>query len=134
MNTVRNILTCSGVGLLLSVRLALAHHSTVAEYDEKNLVTVTGTVSKVAWANPHVRLYIVVTDDKGGQQMWDFELQSTNSLIRRGWSRSSVKVGDVITVAQAARARNGSNRGNARGNVSMADGRKLFTDADDRDE
>lgn len=132
MKAVRKILVGSGIGMLLSAPLAIAHHSTVAEYDNKNLSTVTGTVSKIAWANPHVRLYVDVVEN-GEKKTWDFELSSTNSLLRRGWNRNSVKVGDTITVSDFYKARNGAPRGNARGKISK-DGKPLFTDGDGGDE
>jgi hypothetical protein len=134
MNTLRNGCIFTGLSLLMTVTPAVAHHSAVAEYDSKNVVTITGKVSRVAWANPHVRVYVLAKDSKGVEQTWDFELQSVNSLTRRGWSRNSLKPGDVVTI-EAARARDGATRGNARGAVALADGRKLFSgDSVNRDE
>ena len=75
----------------------LAHHSFAAEYDSNKPVSLSGTVTKVEWANPHVRFYIDVT--KGGTATnWEFELGSPNGLMRKGWTRNSLKPGDKITV------------------------------------
>jgi hypothetical protein len=104
---------------------ALAHHSWQAEYDPKKVVTLKGVVSKIEWTNPHVRIYVDVKDDKGGVVNWDLELQSVNTLTRAGWDRNVLKVGDGLTV-DAWVARDGSKRGNARENITLADGRKIF--------
>jgi hypothetical protein len=102
-----------------------AHHSFAAEYDEKKVITLKGVVTQVAWTNPHVRFYVDVKDDKGKVVNWDLELQSVNTLTRAGWDRHALKVGDQVTVT-AYLAKDGSNRANARGNVTLGDGRKIF--------
>ena len=68
---------------------ALAHHSFAAEFDRSKPVTLTGTVTKVEWANPHARFYIDVKDETGKVNNWDFELASPNGLMRRDWTRFS---------------------------------------------
>ena len=104
---------------------ARAHHAFSAEYDINQVLEVTGTVTLVEWTNPHVRFYVDVTDENGEVINWDFELQSVNTLTRAGWSRHALQAGDVVTVV-AYKARNGSNRANARGSVVKADGTLLF--------
>lgn len=103
---------------------ALAHHSFAAEYDVKQPITMTGTVTKVEWLNPHARFYIDVKDKGGKVINWEFELGSPNSLMRKGWTRNSLKPGDVVTV-DGFRAKDGSSLGNAR-TINLADGRKVF--------
>jgi hypothetical protein len=112
-------------GVVLLAAPVLAHHSWQAEYDPKKVVTLKGVVSKIEWTNPHVRIYVDVKDDKGGVVNWDLELQSVNTLTRAGWDRNVLKVGDGLTV-DAWVARDGSKRGNARENITLADGRKIF--------
>jgi hypothetical protein len=102
----------------------LAHHSFAAEFDRAKPVTLTGTVTKVEWANPHARFYIDVKDDKGKVNNWDMELASPNGLMRRGWTRNSLKVGDVVTVTGWA-AKNAPYVGNTSA-VTLADGKKVF--------
>jgi hypothetical protein len=103
---------------------ASAHHSFAAEFDRAMPITVTGTVTKVEWANPHARFYIDAKDEGGKTVNWDFELASPNGLMRRGWNRNSMKLGDVVTVT-GHRAKNNPLVGNA-SSVTLADGKKLF--------
>ena len=102
----------------------LAHHSFAAEYDANKPVTLKGTVSKVEWTNPHARFYVDVKDDKGAVTTWNFELASPNVLRRNGWTRTSLNVGDEVTV-EGAMAKDGSKMANARA-VKLADGRRVF--------
>jgi hypothetical protein len=101
-----------------------AHHSFSAEYDRDKPIELTGTVTKVEWTNPHARIYIDVEDADGNVVNWDFELGPPNGLMRQGWTRNSLKAGDVITVL-GSRARDGSTNSNAR-SVQTADGTRLF--------
>ena len=112
------------VVIMLGVIEARAHHSFAAEYDSKKPVTLTGAVTKVEWLNPHVRFYADVKDPSGKVANWEFELGSGTSLIRRGWTRTSLKPADAIIV-DGFLARDGSRLVNAV-TVSMSDGRKLF--------
>ena len=102
-----------------------AHHSFAAEYDEKQIIELKGTVTRFDWLNPHVRFYVDVKDASGKVTNWDLELMSPNTLTRAGWDRHALKVGDQVTVT-AYKAKDGTNRANARGNVTLADGRKIF--------
>jgi hypothetical protein len=121
-----------GVGLLVSALPAFAHHSFAAEYDASKPVNLKGVVTKVEWTNPHARFYVDVKDESGKVTNWNFELASPNVLTRNGWTRHSLKEGDVIEV-QGAMAKDGSNLANAR-TVTLADGKKVFagsaTDSD----
>jgi len=106
---------------------ASAHHSFAAEYDAKKPIELTGTVTKVEWMNPHARFYLNVKDDKGAVTNWEFELGSPNGLMRQGWTRNSMKEGDVISV-QGSLAKDGSNLANAK-TVKLSDGKRLFAGA-----
>jgi hypothetical protein len=121
--------------LLISLLVAaplIAHHAFGAEYDANKTIVLKGTVTKLDWMNPHVRFFVAVKDDKGNVTTWDLELQSPNTLTRQGWSRHTLKVGDEITVS-AYLAKDGSKRANARGSVTLPDGKKIFagSSADD---
>ena len=101
-----------------------AHHSFAAEFDANKKVSVIGTVTRIEWTNPHARFYVDVKDESGKVVNWDFELASPNGLMRRGWTRSSLKAGDVVTVV-AYGAKNAPYVANA-STITMSDGRKMF--------
>jgi hypothetical protein len=97
----------ASAGLLLAAPV-FAHHSFKAEYDETHQVTLTGTITKVLWKNPHVLLFIDVKDDAAKPMNWELELASPNGLLSQGWKVDSLKPGDQVT-ASGFRARDGSN-------------------------
>ena len=104
---------------------ALAHHSFAAEFDSKQPIKLTGTVTKLEWTNPHAWFYLDVKDDSGKVTNWGLEMGSPNGLLRAGWTRNSMKVGDVVTV-DGFKARSGNPIGNATSVVLTGTGQKLF--------
>jgi hypothetical protein len=112
-------------GFLLGSASLAAHHSFAAEYDGNQPVTVTGTVVRIDWQNPHIYVYVDVKGAGGAGDQWKFEGYPPNMLVRQGWKRDgTLKVGDTITVS-GWRARLDPHQGAAR-EVSFADGRKLM--------
>jgi len=112
-------------GLALCTVPMLAHHSFSAEYDGTKTVELKGTVTKVEWMNPHARFYVDVKDEASPKAVnWEFELGSPNGLMRSGWTRNSLKEGDVVQVS-GSRAKDGSNLVNAR-SVKLANGKTVF--------
>ena len=89
------------VGLCLALAPAAWAHHSQSEYDLRSKVEVEGTVTKVDWRSPHAWIYVDVTDDKGRRVNWSFELPSPVTLMRRGWTRDSLKPGDRVKVTGA---------------------------------
>jgi len=118
------------MGLVFAIA-ASAHHSVQSQFDIHKTVTVSGTVSKIEWINPHSYLTLNVKDANGNTQKWAFELGGAGALRRAGMSRADrggLKPGDEVT-ATALAARDGSNSGFLQ-ELKIADGRsfKFTTD------
>ena len=109
--------------LVVAVVPVIAHHSFGAEFDSELPFEFTGVVTKIEWLNPHVYFYMDVTEGADVTN-WAMEMGSPNGLMRRGWTRNSLKIGDVVSTA-GSKARDGSEKGNAR-SVTLASGRQLF--------
>jgi hypothetical protein len=101
-----------------------AHHSFAAEFDANKTINLTGSLTKLDWINPHARLYIDVKGTDGKIVNWEIELGPPAILLRNGWTKNSVKAGDMLTVSGSL-AKDGTNLANAR-SVTLADGTKVF--------
>ena len=132
MKTKQYSILAIAAGFLMGAIPLLAHHSFEAEYDKAKPVKLTGTVTKLEWMNPHARFYVDVKDDKGATTNWEFELGSPNGLMRSGWTRNSLKQGDVITVAGSL-AKDGSHLANAQ-SVTMENGKKVLSGVSSADD
>jgi hypothetical protein len=101
----------AAAALLLTTMRGSAHHAFTAEYDENKRVTVSGTVTKFEWINPHTWLHVDRKDESGKVTSWSFEMGSPNGVVRGGWRRTELKEGDQVTPTPA---------------LTMPEGRKLF--------
>jgi hypothetical protein len=115
------------LGSALAASPAGAHHAFVAQYDATSQAKIEGVIVKIEWMNPHAYFFVDVTDEKTGKPVtWACEMGSPTVLVRRGWTRNSLQIGEVVTV-DGARARDGSNSMNAESVVLTSTGKKLFT-------
>lgn len=111
--------------LCLVTAPAAAHHNFRSEFDINSPFTVTGTVTRVEWTNPHTWFYLDVTDGKGGVVNWAMEMGSPNALMRAGWKRTSMNAGDAVSV-DGYKSWDRKNTGNARSVTLTKTGQKLF--------
>src|SRR5215831_10028686 len=96
--------------LIAAFSIPVAAHHSFAAFDVTTQKTITGTVKEVQWTNPHIWLWVDVPNDKGGADTYGFEGMSPNFLARRGWTRTTLKTGDKITVSYRP-MKDGSNGG-----------------------
>ena len=101
-----------------------AHHSFAAEYDSKKPVKLTGAVTKIDWSNPHVYFFIDVEDESGHVANWAFEMGAPGALKNTGWTRTSMKIGDLVTV-EGTQAKDGGTHANARAVTLSTTGKRL---------
>ena len=130
-------LVAAAVLLLWAARPAIGHHAFGSEFDPNRPVLLKGKIVKIEWVNPHAWIHMEVTGANGAKEVWMVEGGSPNSLLRRGVTRDSLKVGTEIIV-DGYQARDYTvKRANGR-NITYPDGRKLFLassapDAEDKD-
>jgi uncharacterized protein DUF6152 len=113
-----------GFGFLVAAAPVLAHHSFASEFDTAQPITLKGKVTRIAWTNPHVWIYLNVPDESGKLVNWGFEMGAPHQVQSRGWTREMLKPGDELVVV-GSRARDGSNRMNARNVTWAATGKTL---------
>ena len=98
MDKLRNEIRLVIFALILGAIPALAHHGTAASYDQKKVVTLTGTVSEFLWRNPHCALFIDVKDASGKVVNYSIEMFSPNLMVGRGYTKTVLKRGDEVTI------------------------------------
>ena len=113
--------TCAIAGLMAATS-ALAHHSNSA-FDGDKVVVLTGTITEWKWTNPHVWIFLSVNDSNGGKVQWEIEGRTPGQLVRAGWSKTTLTVGETVTV-DFSPARDGSHTGLTT-RVTLADGTVL---------
>ena len=119
------LVAAAAISLLTTAPVG-AHHSFAAEFDASKPFKLSGVVTKVEWQNPHTIFYLDIIDEQTKKVTnWSFEMGSPNGLMRNGWTRNTLKVGDVVTV-EGSLARDGSPYGNAQAVVLASTGKRLF--------
>ena len=113
-----------GAGALATAVPVSAHHAFAAEFDANKRLQLEGTVTKMEWINPHAWMHIDVKKPDGTSEEWMIEGGTPNTLLRRGITRDSLKVGTIVKV-DGYQAKDGSKRANGR-DLTLQNGQKLF--------
>ena len=112
------------IAVLMTVPVAVAHHAFAAEFDSTRPVKLRGTITRMEWINPHAWMHLEVVDGDGNVESWMIEAGPPGALVRRGWSKDSVRPGTEVLV-EGYQATDGALRANGR-DVTFPDGRRLF--------
>ena len=94
----RFILVAAAAFLLAVVEPADGHHSFAAEFTADETAIISGVVAEVWFKNPHVRYFIDVTNSEGEVERWDTRGSSPSLLVRKGWTKNTISVGDIVTI------------------------------------
>ena len=122
MKTRTYALIALSIGTLTMGSQVWAHHGNAA-YDERNPLTLKGTVARFVWANPHTLIFLDAKDGKGNLVHWSVETLSPGKLARAGWTENAVKAGDQVTLIFSP-AKDGSPKGFLQ-RIVFSDGRQL---------
>jgi hypothetical protein len=115
----------AGLGLFCLTVPVVAHHGFETEYDANKKVSLAGVVTQVEWKNPHMRVYVDVTDASGKVTNWNLELTSPNTVQRQGWGKNDLKVGDKV-VFEGYAGKVVESRASLLSITKAGDGRPLF--------
>ena len=119
------------LGLAAGTMPLAAHHAFAAEFDAKKPIKIRGTVSKMEWINPHAWIHVDVTKPDGTVEEWMIEAGTPNTLLRRGFTRDSLKAGTEVIV-DGYQSKDGSLRANGR-DITLPNGQTLFLGNADSD-
>ncbi len=125
-------IAATSITLVLTARIAGAHHSVALMYDMSSEITVVGSIVELEWRNPHAWLHLEVDNDDGEPEIWKVEFGSANSLYRRGWRPANLPIGSIVTV-HGLPARDGSRSVDGE-EVILEDGTRLLSGTNPDDE
>ena len=129
MKSMLSLIALAASLLLAAAAPAFAHHAFAAEFDAKKPVKLRGTVTKMEWINPHTWLYLDVKKPDGTVEEWMIEAGTPNTLLRRGFTKDSLKAGTEVLV-DGYQSKDGSLRANGR-DLTLPDGKTLFLGSND---
>jgi hypothetical protein len=115
----------TGLGVFCLTAPLVAHHGFDTEYDAKKKFTLSGVVQKVEWQNPHMRVYVDVTDAAGKVTTWNMEMTSPNTVRRQGWGPKDLLPGEKVTFTTYG-GKVVETRGSLVTIKKASDGRELF--------
>src|SRR5437868_5057609 len=110
--------------VIFAANTASAHHAFAAEFDAKRPIKLRGTVTKTEWINPHAWIHIDVKKPDGAVDEWMIEAGTPNTLLRRGFTKDSLKAGTEVLV-DGYQSKDGSLRANGR-DITLPNGQTLF--------
>lgn len=125
--SMRTFVVSVSISLLVATP-ALSHHSFSAEFDVGRPVSMTGTVSRIEWTNPHAWIFLDIENGQGDVEAWAVEMLGLNALMRSGVTPRTLKPGDVISV-EGYGSRDGTNTANASLVIRTSTGERLWASA-----
>ena len=128
---IKKITNFVAAGLLFSAVPALAHHAFAAEFDDKKPITLTGTLTKMLWVNPHGWIYLDVKGPDGKVESWAVEGGGGSGLLKRGLRKEDFNPGATLVV-KGYRAKNGTLTVSGT-TITFDDGRKYAFGASDEE-
>jgi len=121
------IVVLLAAGALWSVRSAQAHHPFAAEYDVNKPLTLTGTLARMEWVNPHGWIYMDVKQPDGTVRQWTVETSAPGQMSRRGLKKNDF-VDGMPLVIKGYQSRKDPTLANGR-TLVLADGRSFYIGA-----